>query len=137
MGQPAEAENFADRRALERLPTALRAKVFPGGADCVIKDYNERGARLRFAERPAMGDHLVLVVWSSGLAFEAVVRWRSEEHVGVQFLHKRDFRRPVPAELAAIRALWQKRRPHLSRRELKAQSQMIQKRSAVRGYWNS
>jgi len=62
------------------------------------------GAKLRFEGRPAVGDHLVVVVWSSGLAFEVTVRWRAGDEAGVEFLHKRDFRRPVPAELAVIRA---------------------------------
>jgi hypothetical protein len=115
-----------ERRRLERVSTTLRAKVFPGALDCTIADFNERGARLRFAEQATIGDHLVMVVWSSGLAFEAVVRWRAGDNVGVEFLHKRDFRRPVPAELASIRAQWLKRRPRIRRRKLLAQAGIVQ-----------
>jgi hypothetical protein len=127
----AHALSPRERRRLERVSTALRAKVFPGGLDCTIADFNDRGARLRFAERPAIADHLVMVVWSSGLAFEAVVRWRGGDEVGVEFQHKRDFRRPVPAELASIRAQWLKRRPRIRRRKLLAQSGIVQAKRRV------
>ena len=36
--------NPAERRALPRQPTTLKGKVFPGGHDCTIRDYNKRGA---------------------------------------------------------------------------------------------
>jgi hypothetical protein len=129
MAQPAEdASTFRNRRRLERVSTTLRAKVFPGPLACVIADFNDRGARLRFDERPSVGDRLVVVVWSSGLAFEVVVRWRAGDEAGVEFLHKRDFRRPVPAELAAIRAQWLKRRPRIRRRKLMAEAGIVQGR---------
>ena len=130
MGQTADASTFRDRRRKERVPTALRAKVFPGAVDCVIADFNDRGAKLRFEGRPAVGDHLVVVVWSSGLAFEVTVRWRAGDEAGVEFLHKRDFRRPVPAELAVIRAQWLKRRPRIRRRKLMTAAGIVHTRPA-------
>jgi hypothetical protein len=125
----------AERRILERTPTALRAKVFPGAIDCVIKDFNERGARLRFTEPTVMGEQIVVVIWSSGLAFEAVTRWRSSREIGVQFSVGRDLRRPTPAHLAEIRAQWINRRPRLSRRKLAKCPAMIDDRAARRGAW--
>ena len=128
MAEAVVATNFAERRALERLPTTLRGKVFPGALDCLITDYNAKGARLHFDERPALGDKIVLVVWSSGLAFEAVARWRAGMDIGVQFSSSCDFRGRTPAHLASIREQWKKRRPHIRRRQMLKTSAMIQKR---------
>src|SRR5271167_1905769 len=129
MGQASATISNRDRRAAERVPTALRGKVFPGPLDCVISNFSKLGARLRFVERPVIGEKVILVVWSSGLAFEAVTRWRSGDEVGVQFLHSRDLRRPAPAHLTAIQTLWLKRRPRIGRRKLIARSAIIEKRS--------
>ena len=125
----------AERRVLERTPTALRAKVFPGAIDCVIRDYNERGARLAFTERPVVDENVVVVIWSSGLAFEAVIRWRAGTEIGVQFQVGRDLRRPTPAHIAPIRAQWMNRRPRLSRRKLIKCAALIDDRAARRGAW--
>ena len=135
MSQIDDASSTVNRRSLERTPTTLRGKIFPGTVDCTVKDYNERGARLRFQDTPTVSDRMVVVLWSSGLAFEAMVRWRSRFELGVEFLHSRDLRRPVPAHLAPIRAEWQARRPRFGRRDLNALPTMISTRAARRGAW--
>jgi hypothetical protein len=114
-----------DRRASQRLPTALRGKVFPGAADCVIADFTKRGARLRFDEAPPTDSDFVLVVWSSGLAFQAEVRWAQGDDLGVEFTASRDLRRPAPPHLAEIQSLWLKRRPRMHRRTLLKQAPII------------
>src|ERR1700732_4162370 len=105
MGQTSvstKANDARDRRALERMPTTLRGKVFPGAVDCVIANFTKHGALLRFDARPSLGDRLIVVVWSSGVAFEVATRWRAGDEVGVQFLSSRDLRRPAPPHLAQI-----------------------------------
>src|SRR5580658_5660313 len=94
------AIDLRDRRAAERIPTSLRGKLFPGALDCVIADFSRLGARLRFAAPPPEGEALVLVVWTSGQAFEAEVRWRAGQEIGVRFSASRDLRRPAPPHLA-------------------------------------
>ncbi len=135
MAEAAVVDNPAERRALERLPTTLRGKVFPGALDCLITDYNARGARLHFEERPAVGDRLVLVVWSSGLAFEATPRWRAGDDIGVQFSSSCDFRGRTPSHLAEIREQWKRRRPHIRRRQMIKTSAMIQRRRNPADGW--
>jgi hypothetical protein len=135
MGQALPEQDFSERRALERMATTLRGKVFPGALDCLITDYNAKGARLHFEERPVVGDRIVLVVWSSGLAFEATPRWRAGNDAGVQFTFSCDFRGRVPAHLAAIRAEWKKRRPHIRRKQMLRTSAMIQTRPGRSGGW--
>jgi len=129
MGQPSLSALNRDRRAAPRTPTALRGKVFPGQLDCTIVDFSKLGARLRFSEPPEVGETLIVVVWSSGLAFEAVTRWRARSEVGVQFLSSRDLRRTAPPHLAQIQALWAERRPRIARRKLIAEAAIIEKPS--------
>jgi len=71
---------------------------------------------------------LVVVVWSSGLAFEVDIRWREGRELGVRFLSSRDLRRPAPPYLAAAQAAWRKRRPRITRRKLASSPVILQKR---------
>jgi hypothetical protein len=107
-----------DRRKYKRVETRLRGKVFPGGLDCIIHDYSARGARLGFSGPPPAGERLVLVIWTTGLAFDATRRWTGRAEMGVQFRHPVDLRSSVPAHLAEIKAQWLNRRARLGRREL-------------------
>jgi hypothetical protein len=109
----------ADRRELQRAPTALRGKVFPGGLDCVIKDLNRGGARLRFSGPPPADDRMVVVIWSTGVAFEAVGCWRGGAEAGVRFLRRFDMRGRAPERLAEVKAQWRDRRRRLRRSQLK------------------
>ncbi|HWF77125.1 MAG TPA: PilZ domain-containing protein [Caulobacteraceae bacterium] len=127
MRQSANASK--DRRATARIPTSLRGKVFPGAVDCQITDFTKFGARLRFKAGLPDGDEVILVVWSSGVAFEATVRWRHEDEVGVSFASSRDLRRPAPPHLAEAQALWMKRRPRVGRRALIASPVILQDRN--------
>lgn len=115
---PKSALSSKDRRAAARIATSLRGKLFPGAIDCVITDFTKLGARLRFEGPLPDGDQLIMVVWSSGVAFEAAVRWRRADEIGVAFASSRDLRRPAPAHLAEAQTLWMKRRPRVGRRAL-------------------
>ena len=132
MRQSSAAKAAKDRRALERMPTALRAKAFPGALDCQIANFTRHGACLKFEERVEVGERLIVVVWSSGVAFEAQTRWRAGDEVGVEFISSRDLRRPAPPHLAEIQALWQKRRPRIGRRALIKNAAIIDKRRRPR-----
>src|SRR5579875_4112197 len=94
------ASAFKDRRAAERIATSLRGKVFPGAIDCVITDFTKLGARLHFEGPPPDGDRMIMVVWSSGVAFEAAVRWRGKGDIDLAVASSADFRRPAPPHLA-------------------------------------
>ena len=118
-----------DRRAAERIATSLRGKVFPGAIDCLVTDFTKRGARLRFEGPPPSADKMIMVVWSSGAAFEATVRWRRGPDIGVQFGSSRDLRRPAPPHLAEAQDMWMKRRPRVGRRALIASPVILQDRN--------
>ncbi len=122
----AEVESSpADRRSIPRQPTTLRGKAFPGGADCTIRDYNERGARLQFSGAAPEDDQFIVVVWSTGQAFEGQVRWRGGQEVGLLFLRSCDFRGRTPSFFWTARAEWLRSRPKLPRRTLKVCTSMI------------
>jgi hypothetical protein len=129
MGQTAFAASYKDRRTAERIATSLRGKVFPGQVDCVIADFNKLGARLRFEAPPPEGERMIMVVWSSGVAFDATVRWRRGQEIGVQFASSRDLRRPAPPHLVEIQALWIGRRPRVGRRAMIASPVILQSRA--------
>ncbi len=131
MDQPAPLANVRDRRAAERIPTSLRGKVFPGAIDCVVADFSKLGARLKFSGDPPEGVRFTMVVWSSGVALEAGVRWRRGDEIGVKFDGSRDLRRPAPPHLAEAQALWMQRRPRVGRRALNASPVILQQKT----YW--
>ena len=103
----------AERRREERMPTTLRGKAFPGAVDCIVSDMSEHGACLTFEGEAVSDDRLLLVIWSTGIAFEADVRWRQGQRVGVLFCARRDFRAQTPARFHEARALWRQSRPKL------------------------
>ncbi len=131
MSQTLTAEQWAERRALERIPTTLRAKVFPRpGAeplDCTITDFNDRGARLNLGGFPAAGDDLIVVVWSTGLAFEALTMWRHGGDAGVRFISRCDFRCRVPSRFLSAKGIWLKTRPKLRRPERLSRAAMLER----------
>ena len=129
----AEARELSpmERRSLPRLATTLRGKAFPGGFDCTVKDYNERGARLQFMGGRPDNDQFILVMWATGLAFEGQVRWRGGEEVGLLFLRSCDFRGRTPSFFWAARAEWLRSRPRLSRRAMNVSSAMIDAASGL------
>jgi hypothetical protein len=130
MSDPSQAPQGPERRKLERAPTTLRGKVFPGGLDCVIKDFNRGGARLQFAGPPPSDDALVVVIWSSGIAIEAVGCWRGGFEMGVRSLRRFDMRGRVPERLLEVKAQWLERRRRLRRSQLKDCPAMIDYRGS-------
>jgi len=123
---------IVERRDSERTPTALRGKVFPGALDCVINDFSRRGARLGFPDGPPADDDVVVVIWTSGFAFEAQARWRTGREMGVQFRSRLDLRGTVPPHLAEVKVQWLNRRRRLSRRQLLKCDAMIDNRGSPR-----
>ena len=107
------------------MPTTLRGKVFPGGADCIVADFSDGGALLTFEVDPIDDSGMLLVIWSTGIAFDAEVRWRQGPRLGVRFLSRRDFRGPTPAAYHEVREIWRRSRPKLKRAHRALRSHMI------------
>jgi hypothetical protein len=122
-------ESFVERRAQERVPTTLRGKAFPGPLDCVVKDFTDKGAKLGFETTPPTGERFVLVMWTTGMAFEAQIRWRAGNDIGVRFIQRCDFRARTPAMFWPMRTEWLKSRRPMRRKALMRDSAMIMKPS--------
>ena len=125
MAHSLDPTSAADRRDSERTPTTLRGKVFPGQVDCVITDFSRRGARLRFEGPPPADERIVVVIWTAGIAVEAIRCWRRDVEAGWQFLNRFDLRGTVPERLADVKTQWLNRRHRLRRGELKDCGVMI------------
>jgi hypothetical protein len=115
MTQIGQSRSMRDRRGMPRVATTLRGKTLPGPLDCTIADFTLRGARLRFPAGAPEDERMTLIVWSTGLAFEGVVRWRAGDEIGVRFVQRCHFGSVVPAKFHEARALWQSSRPKFRR----------------------
>lgn len=107
------------------MPTTLRGKAFPGAVDCIVADFSDGGARLTFEDEPTADARLLLVIWSTGVAFDAEVRWRKGPVLGVQFVSRCDFRSNTPAAFREAREVWRKSRPKLKRAHRVMRSPML------------
>jgi hypothetical protein len=128
------SQTKVEQRRAPRTATTSRGKIYPGGLDCTIADFSQNGARLHLSRPDSAtpsGD-IVLVIWSTGAAFEATPRWRDGAEAGWRFLSRFDLRRPVPPRLAEVKAQWLARRLILRRMQLKASGVMINYRGAPR-----
>ena len=118
MGYLSELAPPSDRRVFERTATTLRGKAFPGAIDCTIRDMSRRGARLGF-ETPPAEEPTVVVIWTTGCAFEITKRWTAGEEIGVLFSNRCDLRGKVPPHLVEVKAEWLGRRRQLHRAKIK------------------
>ena len=107
------SDDPADRRRDRRQPTILRGKVLPGLVDCVVADFSDHGACVTFEEEALAADRFLLVMWSTGLAFDSEVRWRDGRRLGLRFLVRCDFRSRTPAAFHEARAIWLRSRPRI------------------------
>jgi hypothetical protein len=121
-----------DRRVFERTATTLRGKVFPGAVDCIIRDMSRRGARLSFEAEPGAADPSVVVIWSTGFAFEVAKRWAAGDEIGVLFSNRCDLRGKVPPHLVEIKAQWLSRRRQLHRKKIRECDAVIGDRAPPR-----
>ena len=131
MGHQIDEASPADRRSAPRMATTMRGKLFPGGADCVVSDYSRSGAKLALTDAEPPEGGFVVVLWTTGIAFEAQPRWRAGSEIGVQFLGRFDLRGRTPGRLASVKAAWLKRQRPMSWSRLRANGGMVGHRGPV------
>jgi hypothetical protein len=91
----------------------------------VVKDFSRRGARLCFL-RPSPADlNMLVVIWSTGMAHEAVWCWSTGAEAGYRFQEQFNLRKAVPERWAQVRSQWLDRRPRLRRNALRAAGAMV------------
>ena len=102
--------DMSERRTEVRVPVRLDARIFPGTRECLVRDLSANGARVQFAEPGPGPDEVVLVLWDSGQAFEALTVWWLNDEIGLRFLRACELTHPVPAPFLDAKMAWQSSR---------------------------
>jgi hypothetical protein len=78
-----------ERRAVSRQKSFLQGRVFFNNRrtsyDCLIRDFSERGAKLKFSSTIATPDAVELFIPAKEESYRARVVWRNADEVGVCF----------------------------------------------------
>ena len=80
---------MAERRTSARQKSFLQGRVYfnnrRSSVDCLIRDYSEAGARLKFSEGLAVPDAIELYIPNKEEVRRARVEWRSGNEMGISF----------------------------------------------------
>ena len=78
-----------ERRSTSRQKSFLQGRIFFNNRrtslDCLIRDFSEHGARLKFSGPISMPDVVELYVPNKDESYRARVEWRNGDEVGVAF----------------------------------------------------
>jgi hypothetical protein len=80
---------MAERRLSARQKSFLQGRIYfnnrRSSVDCLIRDYSEAGARLKFSESIAVPEAIELYIPNKEEIHRARVEWRSGNEMGVSF----------------------------------------------------
>jgi hypothetical protein len=80
---------MTERRSGSRKKSFLQGRIFfnnrRNSADCLVRDFSERGARLKFSSMIATPDVMELYIPSRDESYRAKVQWRNSDEIGVGF----------------------------------------------------
>ena len=78
-----------ERRAVSRQKSFLQGRIYfnnrRSSIDCLIRDYSEHGARLKFSEAANVPEAIELYIPNKDEFHRARVEWRSGNEMGVSF----------------------------------------------------
>jgi PilZ domain len=78
-----------ERRSLSRQKSFLQGRIYFNNrrstVDCLIRDYSDTGARLKFSETIAVPEVIELFIPNKEEIHRARVEWRSGNEMGVSF----------------------------------------------------
>jgi hypothetical protein len=78
-----------ERRAVPRQKSFLQGRIYfnhrRSSIDCLIRDYSEHGARLKFSEAANIPEAIELYIPNKEETHRARVEWRSGNEMGVSF----------------------------------------------------
>jgi hypothetical protein len=78
-----------ERRLLSRQKSFLQGRIYfnnrRSSADCLVRDYSEQGARLKFPESTTVPDAIELFIPNREEMNRARVIWRNGNEMGVSF----------------------------------------------------
>jgi hypothetical protein len=80
---------MAERRSSARQKSFLQGRIYFNNrrstVDCLIRDYSDTGARLKFSETAAVPEAIELYIPNKEEIHRARVEWRSGDEMGVSF----------------------------------------------------
>jgi hypothetical protein len=80
---------MAERRTSARQKSFLQGRIYfnnrRSSVDCLIRDYSEAGARLKFSERVAVPEGIELYIPNKEEIRRARVEWRNGNEMGISF----------------------------------------------------
>jgi hypothetical protein len=80
---------MTERRSGSRQKSFLQGRIFFNNrrtsVDCLIRDFSEQGARLKFSSMTATPDVVELYVPNKDETYRAKVEWRNADEIGVGF----------------------------------------------------
>src|SRR5216683_1195030 len=78
-----------ERRAVSRQRSFLQGRIFFSNrrtsVDCLIRDFSEHGARLKFSNTTVTPDVVELFIPTKEESYRAKVIWRNADEIGVGF----------------------------------------------------
>ena len=81
---------MAERRIAARQKSFLQGRIYfnnrRSSVDCLIRDYSETGARLKFSETIAVPEAIELYIPNKEEVHRARVEWRSGDEMGISFV---------------------------------------------------
>lgn len=112
-GYPAR-EPRPDRRQSQRQRVLLGALIVDLARETIVacraENASEGGARLRLSDPQFVPATFWLIALSSGLAYQATVKWRRDDRLGVAFEELIDLEDPASAVARKLQKIWQSRR---------------------------
>jgi hypothetical protein len=94
---------MAERRSSTRQKSFLQGRIYfnnrRSSVDCLVRDYSETGARLKFSETIAVPEAIELYIPNKDEFHRARVEWRSGNEMGISF--SEEARSPTVAPDAA------------------------------------
>lgn len=98
------------RRSRPRGRSLLAGKVASRDAsltvDCVIRNLTPDGAMVEMSAPHLVPNEIHLMQVSEGVAWDAEVRWRRGNRVGLKLGARHDLRETTDRQLRALRAIW-------------------------------
>ena len=80
---------MTERRSGSRQKSFLQGRIFFNNrrtsVDCLIRDFSEHGARLKFSGMTATPDVVELYIPNKDESYRATVQWRNADEIGVGF----------------------------------------------------
>jgi hypothetical protein len=80
---------MTERRSGSRQKSFLQGRIFFNNrrtsVDCLIRDFSEHGARLKFSGTTATPDVVELYIPNKDESYRAKVQWRNADEIGVGF----------------------------------------------------